>query len=345
MTAGSRGADLVHRAGVIAEGLLFPAALRTDRADRVPAGHLEALAEAGLYGIAGPAAAGGSDCDLSTTCEVIEVLAGGCLSTTVVWIQHHSAVRALTASANAELRGRWLPELCRGRQRAGIALGGARPGPPLLRASRVPGGWVFDGSAPWVTGWDLIDVVHTLARDEAGNLVAALLPARASETLSAARLELVAVNASRTVELSFSSHFVPAGLVSAVFPVADWMQRDAAGLRPNGSLSLGVAARCGSLIGSLTGEQAVAAATGLSRELSDCRAALDAAGPEAMPAARAAAAELAFRAAGSLIAAAGSQAVLAGQHPQRLARESLFLLVFGSRPAIKASLVDLVWLG
>ena len=64
-----------------------------------------------------------------------------------------------------------------------------------------------------------------------------------------------------------------------------------------------------------------------------------------MPAARAAAAELAFRAAGSLIAAAGSTAVLAGQHPQRLARESLFLLVFGSRPAIKASLVDLVRLG
>ena len=231
MTAGSRRGQILCALGqvAIAEGLLFPAALRTDRADRLPAGHLEALAEAGLYGIAGPAAAGGSDCDLSTTCEVIEILAGGCLSTTFVWIQHHSAVRALTTSANAELRARWLPELCRGSQRAGIALGGARPGPPQLRARRVPGGWVFDGSAPGVTGWDRIDVVHTLARDEEGNLVAALLPARESETLSADRLELVAVNASRTVELAFSSHFVPAGLVSAVFPVADWMASDARG--------------------------------------------------------------------------------------------------------------------
>ena len=32
---------------------------------------------------------------------------------------------------------------------------------------------------------------------------------------------------------------------------------------------------------------------------------------------------------------AGSRGILAGEHPQRLAREALFLLVFGSRPAIK----------
>ncbi len=37
----------------------------------------------------------------------------------------------------------------------------------------------------------------------------------------------------------------------------------------------------------------------------------------------------------------GGRAVLAGQHAQRLAREALFLLVFGSRPAIKERLVGL----
>ncbi len=294
-----------------------------------------------MYGIAGPESAGGIDCDLVTTCDVIEIMAGGCLATAFVWIQHHSAVRALTASANQELRAHF-PALCRGSQRAGIALGGARPGPALLRARPVPGGYVFDGYAPWVTGWDLIDVVHTLARDDDGNLIAALLPARQSDTLSAARLELVAVNASRTVELSFSSHFVPADLVSGVIPHEHWLARDAAGLRSNGSLSLGVAARCGTLTGSLPGEPAAAAAAALARELASTRAGLDAAGPESMPAARAAAAELAFRAAGTLVVSAGSQAILAGQHPQRLAREALFLLVFGSRPAIKSSLLELV---
>ena len=61
-----------------------------------------------------------------------------------------------------------------------------------------------------------------------------------------------------------------------------------------------------------------------------------------MPAARAAASALAFQAAGVLVAAAGSHAILTGEHPQRLAREALFLLVFGSRPAIKDQLTALL---
>ncbi len=68
------------------------------------------------------------------------------------------------------------------------------------------------------------------------------------------------------------------------------------------------------------------------------RAALDGAAAAGLPAARAAASEFAFRAAGALVTAAGSRSVLAGQDPQRLAREALFLLVFGSRPAIRESL-------
>ena len=61
-----------------------------------------------------------------------------------------------------------------------------------------------------------------------------------------------------------------------------------------------------------------------------------------MAAARAAASAFAFQAAGVLVAAAGSHSILTGGHPQRLAREALFLLVFGSRPAIKDDLVALL---
>ena len=74
------------------------------RADAVPAGHLTALADAGLYGIAGPASAGGIRVRPPHDLHVIEIMAGGCLATTFVWIQHHSAVRALAASPNAALR-------------------------------------------------------------------------------------------------------------------------------------------------------------------------------------------------------------------------------------------------
>jgi alkylation response protein AidB-like acyl-CoA dehydrogenase len=328
-------AAVLGQARRLADEILFPAAMAVDAADRVPAGQLDALARAGLYGLAGPADCGGLDADLATYCAVTEIMAGGCLATTFVWIQHHSTVRALTGSANADLRAQWLPALCRGDRRAGIALGGARPGPPLLRASPAPGGYVLDGTAPWVTGWDMIDVVHTIARDETGNLIACLLPARAGDALAARRLELVAVNASRTVELSFAGYYVPAELVTSVTPHAEWLAADAAGLRPNGSLALGLAGRCIEMITDIGGP-----AGPLAADLDRARSALDTADPVAMPAARATAARLAFQAAGALVTLAGSGSILAGAHPQRLAREALFLLVFGSRPAVKESLVS-----
>jgi alkylation response protein AidB-like acyl-CoA dehydrogenase len=333
-------AEALSRATQVAEEMLFPAAISVDSADRIPAEQLDALANAGLYGLAGPAIAGGLGADGATFASVIEIMASGCLATTFVWLQHHSAVRALAASQNAVLRDQLLNPLCLGEHRAGVALGGARPGPPSLRARAVPGGFVLDGFAPWVTGWDMIDVIQTLARDDAGNVVAALLPAQAGGTLAATRLPLVAVNASRTVELTFAGHYVPTELVTDVIPHAEWLARDASGLRPNGSLSLGVGSRCCRILGELAdqGNRLAGAARRLAAELAAHRVALDDADAEAMPAARAAASAFAFQAAGVLVAAAGSQAILADEHPQRLAREALFLLVFGSRPAIKDQL-------
>jgi alkylation response protein AidB-like acyl-CoA dehydrogenase len=316
----------------VSEHILYPSALAVDAADLVPVSHLEALAEDGLYGLAGPRDWGGADLDLATFSRVVEILAGGCLTTTFVWIQHHGVVRALAAGPNSQLRSDWLPALIRGQRRAGIALGGARPGPPLLRARRVAGGYVLDGTAPWVTGWGLIDVVYTLARTEEGQLLAALLPARAGDELAVSRMRLVAVNASGTVELAFTGYFVPDELVCSAFSQDQWLAQEPRRLRTNGSLSLGLGGRCCLLVGPGP----------LDAELDRLRAQLDGSGADAMPAARAAAAEFAYRAAGAAVTAAGSTSILDGQHPQRLAREAQFLLVFGSRPAIKENLLSLL---
>lgn len=336
----------------VSEDVLYRSALAVDAADLVPAGHLDALADAGLYGIAGPADYGGGDADLATFSRVVEILAGGCLTTTFVWIQHHGVVRALAACPNSGLRGEWLRALICGRRRAGIALGGARPGPPLLRARRTAGGYVLDGTAPWVTGWGLIDVLYTLARTEEGELLAALLPARTGDQLAASRMPLVAVNASRTVELAFTRYFVPEELVCSVFRQEEWLGREPRRLRPNGSLALGLAGRCCRL----TGPSPLDAELDRLRDRLDSvvlggavrgGAVRDGAGPvgtdaDTMLAARAAAAELAYRAAGAAVTATGSRSIIAGQHPQRLAREAQFLLVFGSRPEIKENLLSLL---
>ncbi|MGH2451092.1 MAG: acyl-CoA dehydrogenase family protein, partial [Candidatus Limnocylindria bacterium] len=121
-------AHAVDRPGIlaaahrVADEVLFPAAIRTDSSALVPLESLDALAEAGLYGIVGPPEAGGLGADFGTLCDVVEILAGACLATAFIWVQHHSAVRAVAATETPGLAARFLEPLCRGRLRAGVAL-------------------------------------------------------------------------------------------------------------------------------------------------------------------------------------------------------------------------------
>jgi len=317
--------DPLEKARQIADDVLFPAALEVDSTGLIPAGHLDLLASAGLYAMAAPPG-------LPDAPRIVESLASGCLATTFVWMQHHGAVRAVADSARPDLIEQWLAPLCRGERRAGIALGALRPGPPSVRAMPVDGGYRLDGASPWVTGWGMIDVLLTAARDEAETAIWALVDATPGPALSVRPHDLVAANASSTVEVTFDGLFVPAERVTTTIPYAEWGARDAAGLRMNGSFALGVASRATRLLGP----------TPLDAELDACRATLDTATAETLPVARAAASALAMRAATTLTVASGARSVLRDHHAQRLVREAMFLLVFGSRPPIKAALLDLV---
>jgi alkylation response protein AidB-like acyl-CoA dehydrogenase len=320
---------IVERARAIADHVLFPTAMVTDAADLLPVSHLDLLAHEGFYGIAGPSDVGGMDVDPSTTAAVVESLASGCLTTTFVWLQHRNPVRAVAASQTPGLRDRWLAPLCRGERRAGIALAGNRPGPPILRATRTAAGDVLlDGEAPWVSGWGLVDVVLVTARiDDA--VVSMLVDPRDAPTLQVEHLRLVGANASGTVTLRFHEHVVAAERVVGEEPHAEVLARDAERLRLNGSLAVGVADRCCRLMGP----------TAFDEQLVAIRDALADAATEHLPDARAAASDLAMRAATALTVAHGSRSILIDQHPQRLAREALFLLVFGSRPPIRTQLL------
>jgi alkylation response protein AidB-like acyl-CoA dehydrogenase len=321
-------ADPVALAREISDGFLFPGALEADASEIVPADRLDRLAAAGYYGLAGPADAGGIGLsDFSTALEIIEIMASGCLTTTFVWIQHHGAVRAVDG-AQQPLRDAWLARLCSGDVRAGVAFSGLRrPGPPILTAVPDGDGWRFSGLAPWVTGWGRIDVVRAAARRDDGDIVWALIDATLGDTLHAEPLRLAAVNASATVTLSFENHRVPPDRVIAIQNFDEWQAADRSGLRLNGSLALGVARRCASLL----------ASDALLAELNAHRSALDQSSPETMPEERARASEFALRAATALVVAGGGRAIAMDHHAQRLAREAIFLLVFGQTAAIKAA--------
>jgi alkylation response protein AidB-like acyl-CoA dehydrogenase len=268
-------ADPVATARAIAEDVLFPDAMEIERSPVVPARYLDLLAGAGLYGLYGPAGCGGSDADPVTAGRVIEALGGASLSTAFVWIQHHSALRAVAASS-AEQRDRWLGPLCAGRVRAGIAYAALRrPGPPAMTAERGEGGWHLDGTAPWVTGWGRIEVVLVGARC-GEDLVWALVDATASSTLAVEAQELAAMAATATVTMRLDRHAVPDCRVLAVEGVEEWRRRDSLG-----------------------------------------------------------ASVLAVRATAALVAAGGGRSVDLASHAQRLARDAMFLLVFGQTKAIR----------
>jgi alkylation response protein AidB-like acyl-CoA dehydrogenase len=193
----------------------------------------------------------------------------------------------------------------------------------------VERGWLLDGEVPLVSGWGRIDVLLVNGRTEDDSqVVSALVPAVAGDALSVQPLRLVAANASGTVRARLRGVFAPNECVVNIEPYRAPPAHDGGG-RPNGSLSLGVARRCCKLIGR----------SALDDELAATRRQLDEASDQTMAEARAAAAELALRAAGALVVAQGSSALLPSSHAQRLLREAAFLQVFGSRTTTREALL------
>jgi alkylation response protein AidB-like acyl-CoA dehydrogenase len=311
-----------------ADEILFPSANEVDAMPVVPRERLDLLAAEGWYGLAAPAESGGKGLSLPDAYPIIAAFAGGCFTTAFVWLQHHGAVAAVAYGPNAELRDELLEPLAQGAKRATVAFAGLLP-TPGLRARPDGDAWIVDGTAPWITGWGLTDLVHLTARTPEDDVVWLLADAEASDRLQVSPLRLLAANASATVTARFEGLVVGGDRLTGRHPWSEWPDRDAAGLRTNGSLAIGVAERCCRLVG----------ASPLDDELARRVDALDAATPDALPAARAAVSAFAVRAASALVAHEGSSSVVLGNHAERLLREATLLLVFGSRPAIRSALL------
>lgn len=218
---------IVDVAQRLADDLLAPAAEDTDTSARVPRDRLEALAATGLFGIAGPAEAGGLDLDPATSRRVLAAIGGGCGATFFVWVQHHSPVRALAASDNRALADELLGDLCAGRSIAGVAFAHARRrGEPAVTATRVAGGWRIDGRAPWATSWGIADWFSVAAVTADDELVWAMVPAGRDDRVAAVPLRLPVFGATGTVELRFDGRLVDDERVISVEDLARWREVD-----------------------------------------------------------------------------------------------------------------------
>lgn len=326
---GARVAGSVANAVGTLTDKFFADAARVDDAAAVPASHLEGLAAAGLYGALVPKALGGLGLDMDGVSDVIEVLASGCLASTFVWIQHFGLTRALMDPATPEHLRAWLPRAVRGDLKGGVSLAGRLPGPPRLLAEPAADGWTLSGEAPWVSGWGVVDVLLVHARGPEDTVVQLLVDATDQPGIQVDRAPLSAMNASATVRLNFTGLSVPGDRVVSRTPFYP-SQPERHGIRTNGSLALGVVRRCCAMIGP----------SPLDGALSAAREALSLATPDTIHQARAGASALAVRAASALMVHRGSRGAFRGDVAGRLTREAALLLVFGSRPGIKAGLLE-----
>lgn len=343
----------VRAAEALAREVLAPAAERVD-VEGVPASHVRALGDAGLFAIFGPTSAGGSDVEAAVARRVTEVLSGADGATWFVWTQHATPVKALSKSPNQTLAQRWLPRLCRDAL-GGIAVAHLRRsrGPAVTARSRPGGGWTFDGTAAWVTSWGLAEVLlvgGTTADDRA---VLALVPARETTALvPSTRLSLAAMEATATVRIDFDALEISPDDVIDVVDLADWRRADAyktANVTPAVFGLVASVVRRLEEVGRGRDEPAALALAGeLAAEAEEVRIdayrLLDEVAPEeeldARLALRAHALELGVRAATALVAASGGAGMSRSAPAQRLAREALFHLVQAQTPLVRRATLD-----
>ena len=243
----------VDRARTLADKVLARAAECVDRDAIIPTTHFAALADAGLFGILGPLNAGGSDLSAHETRRVIAAIAGGCGATFFVWVQHHGVVRALRGSQNTHLRDSYLAPLCVGQMIAGVAFAHARRiGPAAVRATRVAGGWRFDGFAPWTTSWGIAQRFVVVGESDAGELVWVMIDGKTTSGITPRHLELPVLAATGTVALEFNGFVAADADVMTIIDAGEWRVADRLTSSIGQTAALGVAERAVSLLAGTT---------------------------------------------------------------------------------------------
>lgn len=316
----------------LADALLRPQAESVD-VSGVPRSHLDAVAAAGLYGPLEPA----------VSRAVVELLAGADGSTWFVTAQH--ALPLLQAGAAGHPR---LPGLVDGSTPAGVAFAHLRRSPCPVTATRVDGGWRFDGTVDWTSGWGLVDLLLLGGRTPSGELVFALLPAVGQPGLAAsAPLQLSAMQATQTVRLTLTGVRADDADVTLVVDAAEWLEADRLRTANAGPHTVGLVREAVDRLAQTGERRGEAAASALAVRLGErgeqlraeaYRLVDDVDAAECVPerlAVRAALLELAVRATTALVTAVGGSATSRTSAPQRLAREATFHLVQAQTPAVR----------
>ncbi|MDX3745443.1 acyl-CoA dehydrogenase family protein [Streptomyces sp. AK08-02] len=334
---------LVTVARRLAAEVLAPQASRVDQ-EGVPASSIKAIKQAGLLGVSAPKEYGGAGAPAAVAREIAEILAGACCSTWFVQTQHHTPVKMLTES-QFPVRERLLGPLSTGALLSGIAYAHLRSFPRVpVRVGYERGGWRFDGTVPWYTGWGLNDVMLLAGLSDTDEVVFAFADAREQSGLRASPpMRLAALTAARTVSLELKGLRLPEEAVVLRMPREKFALVDLPRATNTNPAVFGVAYAALDLLAAHP--DATATARSLRTRLDAVRrgayALTDHRRPQEHIADRLAlktrAYELMRTATTAAVVAGGGRSMDLDSPAQRLAREGLFLLVQGQTTDVRGA--------
>ncbi|MFJ6084734.1 acyl-CoA dehydrogenase family protein [Streptomyces sp. NPDC092369] len=336
---------LISVARSLADDLLAPHAAQVDQGT-VPASHIEAIRRSGLLGVSAPKEYGGAGAPDTVAREVAEILSGACCSTWFVQTQHHTPVRML-AKSGLPVRERLLRPLATGELLAGIAFAHVRAFPKVpVRVTPERGGWRFDGTVPWYTGWGLNDVMLLAGVTDTDEVVFAFTGARRQPGLTpSAPMRLAALTASVTVSLELDGLWLPDDAVVLRTPQEKFALVD---LPRNTNASPAVFGVAYAALGLLAGAGEEETAGALRGRLDEVRRQVHELAEHPVPHERVAerlalktrSYDLMRAATTAAVVARGGRAMDLREPAQRLAREGMFLLVQGQTAEVRRAHLD-----
>lgn len=143
------------RGARIAADVASPHAADVDEHARFPSESMEALADAGLYGLCLSREVGGKGEDMRAFAAVVEELSGACGSTAMVFVMHTAAAQAIATSSKLADRDSILREIAAGKHLTTLAFSetGSRSQfwAPVSRLEENDGHYLTSASKSWVT--------------------------------------------------------------------------------------------------------------------------------------------------------------------------------------------------
>lgn len=317
--------------------------------------NIRRLADLRFFGARAPYEFGGLGLPDLVTREATERMAATCGATAFAQQQLHGGPGFVSGSQDEALKRELMPNLIAGEILSGVAFSHLRrPGPPVLSAEPVKGGYKLFGEAPWVSDWRMLDsfilgatVVGT------GEMLFCYVDIKdaGSSMIPSPPMQLAVMTAVDTVSVKIDGLLVEERYVLQKRAADHMKNSDFRSITGHCVMPLGCARGSAEYLATLGKEQATEASEQFFREINHCREeshywtgarADDAEYRENALRVRATSISIALRAAETAIAASGGRAHLLTHPAQRRLREAGFYATMAQTSDTQSALMEIL---